>query len=56
MTTFAQAPPDDPKAGEKIFKMKCTQSHTVEKGGDHKQGPDLNGLFRRQSGTTVGYS
>lgn len=38
MASFAEAPPGNPKAGEKIFKTKCAQCHTVDKGAGHKQG------------------
>lgn len=42
--------------GEKIFKTKCAQCHVAEKGGGHKQGPNLGGLFGRVSGTTEGFA
>ena len=38
MASFSEAPPGNPKAGEKIFKTKCAQCYTVEKGAGHKQG------------------
>ncbi|XP_011031557.1 PREDICTED: cytochrome c-like [Populus euphratica] len=56
MASFAEAPPGDSEVGEKIFKTKCAYCHTVDKGAGHKQGPNLNGLFGKQSGTTAGYS
>mmetsp|Transcript_68258 Transcript_68258/g.120503 ORF Transcript_68258/g.120503 Transcript_68258/m.120503 type:complete len:115 (-) Transcript_68258:100-444(-) len=51
-----EVPEGDSKKGAKLFKAKCAQCHTIEKGGNAKQGPPLWGLSGRQSGTYDGFA
>jgi len=48
-------PTGNPANGEKLFKSRCAQCHTTEKGGDNKQGPNLNGLLGRTAGSVSTY-
>merc|ERR1712190_672928 len=51
-----EVPAGDVKKGAKLFKSKCAQCHTCEKGGLTKQGPPLFGIMGRQSGTCEGFA
>ncbi|TQV94775.1 hypothetical protein V2A60_005790 [Cordyceps javanica] len=46
----------DAKKGANLFKTRCAQCHTVEKGGANKIGPALHGLFGRKTGSVEGYA
>jgi cytochrome c len=43
-------PAGNEKKGAKLFKAKCAQCHTAEKGGAAKSGPPLWGIFGRDAG------
>eukprot|EP01083_Nonionella_stella_P059687 156177_1 len=44
------------KKGKKLFVQKCQVCHSYNKGGVNGTGPNLWGLFGRQSGSAPGFS
>lgn len=50
-----EVPAGDATKGAKLFKSKCAQCHTENKGGSTKQGPNLYGLIGREAGQVEGF-
>jgi cytochrome c len=46
----------DSKKGASLFKTRCAQCHTLGEGEGNKIGPELHGLFGRQSGQVAGFN
>lgn len=45
----------DPARGEKVFK-KCMACHSIKKGGEHKEGPNLFRIMGRAAATAEGFA
>ena len=51
-----EVPAGNAKKGGKLFKSKCAQCHSIEKGGATKQGPNLFGILGREAGKEAGFA
>jgi cytochrome c len=45
----------DVAKGEAAFVRQCAICHTIDKGGDHRLGPNLHGIVGRRAGTAPGF-
>lgn len=50
-----EVPEGNVAKGAKLFKSKCAQCHTDNKGGATKQGPNLWNLLGREAGQVEGF-
>lgn len=46
----------DPVAGQALFNKACAACHSAEKGADHRQGPNLWGVFGSKAAGKASYS
>lgn len=46
----------DPVRGKKLFVQRCSQCHTIDKGGKHKTGPNLSAIIGRKTGQAERYA
>ncbi|KAI7041887.1 hypothetical protein KC352_g46482, partial [Hortaea werneckii] len=46
----------DSKKGANLFKTRCQQCHNLKAEEGNKIGPNLHGLFGRQTGSVEGFS
>jgi len=53
MAGFAEG---DAKKGAGLFKTRCAQCHNLKESEGNKIGPNLHGLFGRQSGQVPGFT
>lgn len=48
-------PAAQPPSGEELFKRQCATCHTVHAGDPKRQGPTLDGVFKRKAGSVADF-